>query len=334
MRSVSLSVIVIGLNEAATLHRCLNSVNDALRKAGSSTAISEIIFVDAGSTDESVTIARELADSVIVFEGRASAAAARQAGFREAEGRLVLFLDGDMDLDAAWLPAALEHLRKDEHAAGIIGIRCDRAADGTVRDNVYGVRSLRRASHFGGAVLLRRTPVEAIGGYDPAMPNAEEPDLYARLLRAGHYVLEVPLPFVTHHLDKQPGLSQRIARAWDTRGFWRSFGSAVQNGYVSGFAQVYPRFVVASGAHALALTAAVPYGWSGALAVEGVAIASFAWRGRVRELLLAVFRWVSLPVHFQWLLGRRRAPIPPAWHCIPGERTAKSRQAPQAQGLV
>lgn len=309
--SVSLSVIVIGLNEAANLSRCFGSVLRALARAGAAVTANELIFVDAGSTDESPVIGRSTADRVIVFEARASAAAARQAGVEHTRAEVLLFLDGDMELDDTWLPVALELMSREERAAGITGMRRDVATgSAAVNENVYGVRSLRRAPHFGGAVLLRRAPLVQVGGFDGALPNGEEPDLYARLLDAGYYVLEAPLPFITHHLKQVPRAAERIARAWDTRGFWRSCGSAVRKKYFAGFVRVYPRFFVSSGVHLAAIGAALASDWLAGVAIEAVALAGFAARGHARELPLAVIRWLSLPVHLPWLTGRRSLQVP------------------------
>lgn len=312
MSTDSISVIVIGLNEAANLRRCFDSVHRALTRVRSLVATSELVFVDAGSTDDSAAIAAAAVDRLIVFEGRASAAAARQAGIRSAGGELLLFLDGDMELEPDWLPVALEHMHEDERAAGITGMRCDRAAgsETIVHENVYGVRSLRRAQHFGGAVMLRRSILEEVGGYDPGMPNAEEPDLYARLLSAGYHVLELPVPFITHYLKRPPSAGQRIARAWETRGFWRSFGNAVRKGYVAGFVRVYPRFFVVSVIHLLAIIAVLMAGWRAGLLMEGAALILFAIRGRTRELAQTVMRWLSLIAYAPWLFARRAAPVP------------------------
>ncbi|MHB1169161.1 MAG: glycosyltransferase family 2 protein [Longimicrobiales bacterium] len=318
MSRTSISVIVIGLNEAANLRRCFDSVHRALTRVRDIVASSELVFVDAGSSDDSTAIASAAVDRLIVFEGTASAAAARQAGTRSAVGELFLFLDGDMELEPDWLGIALEHLHADERVAGITGMRCDRAAgsETIVQENVYDVRSLRRAQHFGGAVLLRRAVLEKAGGYDPGMPNAEEPDLYARILSAGYPVLELPVPFITHYLKRPPGARQRIARAWDTRGFWRSFGNALRKGYLSGFVRVYPRFFIVSAIHLLAIVAMLVAGWRAGLLMEAAALILFAIRGRTRELLQTVMRWLSLITYAPWLFARRAAPVA-AWREVP-----------------
>lgn len=309
MTPVSLSVVVIGLNEADNLRRCFASVRQGLASAGARVGAGEVIFVDAGSTDDSREIGLVHADCVVAFDGPTCAAAARQAGADASSGDLLLFLDGDMELAADWTAAALELLARYPRAGGLAGIRRDVVArdrgEETVRDNVYGVRSMRRAPHFGGAVLLRRSALDDVGGYDVAMPSAEEPDLHARLLSAGHFVLEVPLPFVTHHLKKVSGARARLIRAWDTRGFWRSFGSAGRHRYMTGFIRVYPYFFTGSMVHALAGAAGMLVGWQAVIGVESVAIAAFALLGRARELPLALLRWMSLGVHVPWLLGRR-----------------------------
>src|SRR5690242_12680883 len=101
-----LGVVVIGRNEGERLRRCLASI----------TGREVVVYVDSGSTDGSVKMAKSM--GIIVQELDLSvpftAARARNAGFAAllAAGPVdyVQFVDGDCEMTANWLPRALEEL--------------------------------------------------------------------------------------------------------------------------------------------------------------------------------------------------------------------------------
>jgi glycosyltransferase involved in cell wall biosynthesis len=83
-----LSVVVITLNEEDRIRECLASVSWA----------DEIIVVDAGSEDKTVTLARELTDHVVVraWDGFA---AQKNFGIERATGDWILSLDADEQVE-------------------------------------------------------------------------------------------------------------------------------------------------------------------------------------------------------------------------------------------
>jgi glycosyltransferase involved in cell wall biosynthesis len=100
----SVSVIIPCFNHAASLNRALKSA------AGQSHLPTEIIVIDDASSDDSVAVARAFAEQslvpvrVLALEHNGGPARARNAGWSEAVGGLVAFLDAD----DAWHPRKLE----------------------------------------------------------------------------------------------------------------------------------------------------------------------------------------------------------------------------------
>ena len=87
---IGLSVVVPTLNEAHGIAACLQALVP-LRARGH-----EVIVVDGGSSDETVALARPLADQVVMSEkGRARQ---MNAGARVAKGEALLFLHADTRL--------------------------------------------------------------------------------------------------------------------------------------------------------------------------------------------------------------------------------------------
>jgi glycosyltransferase involved in cell wall biosynthesis len=72
----------------------------------------EIVFVDDGSTDETLSrIERGPRVRVIAFEKNAGQSAAMYAGIHAAQGETIVLLDGDLQNDPADIPRLLDQLR-------------------------------------------------------------------------------------------------------------------------------------------------------------------------------------------------------------------------------
>jgi len=92
-----ISAVLIVRDEAANLRACLESVKPH---------VDEIVVVDTGSTDDTVAIAKSLADRVEHFEWCDDFGAARNFAWKLAKGPWVIWLDGDDVLQGG------EHLRE------------------------------------------------------------------------------------------------------------------------------------------------------------------------------------------------------------------------------
>ena len=108
VNETAIGVVVIGRNEGARLKRCLESIVSEGVK---------VVYVDSGSTDDSVETARGLGAEVVELDMSIPfcAARARNAGYqRLVESSpyvsFVQFVDGDCELIDDWLGFAVESL--------------------------------------------------------------------------------------------------------------------------------------------------------------------------------------------------------------------------------
>ncbi|MFN2541115.1 MAG: TIGR04283 family arsenosugar biosynthesis glycosyltransferase [Chthoniobacterales bacterium] len=172
-----LSVIVPVLNE-------VRLIGGFLRHLQTLGAGLEIVVVDGGSSDETVSIARALADRVIVTpRGRA---AQMNAGAESARGEILWFLHADLKAP----PNAIEEIRATlldpRNAGGCFRLRYPR------REWIYRVSdSLGNlgVQVFGFAlgdhgIFCRRSAFRQVGGY-PIVPILEDAELYLRLRAVG-----------------------------------------------------------------------------------------------------------------------------------------------------
>ena len=104
------SVIVPVFNEEKSIPLFFNSINNVMKKLNKSY---EIIFVDDGSTDNSLKELSQLSSqnykafSLTTHMGKS---AALQTGFDNASGKIIITLDGDLQDDPGCIPALLKKL--------------------------------------------------------------------------------------------------------------------------------------------------------------------------------------------------------------------------------
>ncbi len=156
-----ISVIIPTLNAGASLGPVLAAVSAALTEG----LITEVIFADGGSDDDTLLIAEEVGAEVVTSppgRGVQMAAAAR-----EARGAWLLFLHADSVLQDGWTRAVAGHLR-DVERVGYFRLAFD--------DTSFAARWIAgwanfRARAFGlpygdQGLLVSRKLYDAVGGFE------------------------------------------------------------------------------------------------------------------------------------------------------------------------
>jgi GT2 family glycosyltransferase len=188
-------IVIIGRNEGERLVRCLRSVGTE----------AEVVYVDSGSSDDSVTQARA-ANALVVELDMArpfTAARARNAG-RAAlspDCELIQFVDGDCLLQPGWLKAAAASFLTDPKLAAAFGRRREIAPEFSRYNWMCDIEwaiSPGPARYFGGDVMLRAAALDAAGGYPDEMIAGEEPDLAIRMREKGWTILCLPVEMTLH----------------------------------------------------------------------------------------------------------------------------------------
>jgi GT2 family glycosyltransferase len=150
-----------------------------------------------------VEAARALGVQVIELQqGLASAARARNAGWRIASAEWVLFLDGDTVLDPEFPLRALEAAER-ENADVVWGHRREIRPTANVYHRVLDldwVYAPGETEFCGGDALMRRRRLEETGGFDESLIAGEEPELCARLRAAGARILHIDAAMTWHDL--------------------------------------------------------------------------------------------------------------------------------------
>lgn len=199
---MKIGVVVIGRNEGERLRRCLLSV------AGSGPVV---VYVDSGSTDNSVVMAREMGAEVVRLDMSTpfSAARARNAGYEalvgiEAAVGLVQFVDGDCELMSGWLAVAHAALLHRPELAIVAGRLKERDPDASVYNRLgeleWNFIGSGDVGAVGGIFMIRREAFDSVGGFDPTVHAGEEPELCQRLTCLGWMISRLDADMAWHDL--------------------------------------------------------------------------------------------------------------------------------------
>ena len=213
-----LSVVIPAYNEARFIGACLH----ALRAQRFAAGRIEIIVVDNGSTDETVGIARTLADSVLL-EPHARVARMRNIGAARAQGSVLAFLDADCIAEPDWASAAMASLDLQ---------RCITGATVLVPPDAVWVerawfsqeaQGRRHVAHINsGNLIVPRQLFDELQGFDESLVTGEDYEFCQRAARLVDVVADDRIRVV--HLGNPKSLARFFRREmWHGLGAIASF---------------------------------------------------------------------------------------------------------------
>jgi GT2 family glycosyltransferase len=169
------------------------------------------VYVDSGSTDGSVALARDMGVHVVQLDPRVpfTAGRARNAGFAALHRacpsvELVQFVDGDCEVVEGWIPRALDALRARPELAVVCGRRRERHPEASVYNRLCDMEwhtPVGPALACGGDAMMRASAFVHVGGFKDDLIAGEEPELCVRLRQAGHRIERVDHEMTLHDAD-------------------------------------------------------------------------------------------------------------------------------------
>lgn len=176
-----LSVIVPAHNEQADLPKTLLQIRASLKAAG---VESEVIVVDNASEDATAEVARA-SGAKVVFERTRNIAAVRNAGAKEAQGDVFIFIDADTSVPEKLFSEMMHSLEDGRCHGGAVAVEYDDLQRTWMRWYLAGWRFWAAVFHLaqGAAQFVRREVFAAVGGYDEGIFMGEDLEFYQRVHR-------------------------------------------------------------------------------------------------------------------------------------------------------
>ncbi|MFH1417328.1 MAG: glycosyltransferase [Planctomycetota bacterium] len=215
------SLVIPGRDCARTIRQCLGSVVPLLEQPDC--LLTEIIFVDDGSTDGTREIVGEFPVTLLDGVGR-GAGAARNLGWRTANHALIWFIDSDCVAEPDALARLLPDM-SDKQVGGVGGSYGNMAADSLLgclihEEIVERHRAMPKRVNFLATfnVLYRRSILEQIGGFDERFLKGQDAELAFRVMEAG-YELRFEIDSRVKHFH--PTRLWSYLRTQRQQGYWR-----------------------------------------------------------------------------------------------------------------
>ena len=194
-----IGVVAIGRNEGDRLRKCLESVISK---------VSCVVYVDSGSTDESVSLAKRLGAQVLDLDMQIpfTAARARNEGLASLVAgnpqiEYVQFVDGDCEVVDGWLDKAYDYLKQNSESAVVCGRRHERFPEKSIYNRLCDAEwdtPIGEAKACGGDAMMRVAAITKVGAYRADLIAGEEPELCVRLRATGYKIFRLDADMTLH----------------------------------------------------------------------------------------------------------------------------------------
>lgn len=210
MNALFVSVIIAAWNSEPTLTKCLNSITKIQDSAF------EILVVDDGSTDRTVSIAADYAGVKLLRTTGIGPSAARNIAVKMAQGEFIAFTDSDCIVPQDWL-TELRRGMTGEDVAGTGGVQKSPqdetsfarkvhrflVAFGFMTNYMQTAKSIHEVDHNASCnVMYRRSVYEEFGGFLEGLWPGEDLEFDHRLRKSGRKLTMNPNAVVYHYRAK------------------------------------------------------------------------------------------------------------------------------------
>jgi len=205
----SLSVVIPALNEERRLGSLLSDVFGQTRKAD------EVIVVDAGSEDGTVSVVERF-PGVVLLNGSPPVAKGRNLGGRRAGGDVLVFLDADVRLPKGFFEGLLEEFEKRR-----LDVACPRYVPHRSSLPIRGVHAFFNLlfksfegllpSGAGHCIAVRGGVFRDSEGFDPTL-KFDDIELIRRLAKGRRFGIVAQRVYVSDRRYREHGVAKMLLR--------------------------------------------------------------------------------------------------------------------------
>ena len=197
------SIIVPVYNGGIGFEECLNGIRSSTYQSY------ELIVVDNGSTDDSVSIAKKYGDVILGCPGPSGPGATRNMGAEHARGEIIFFVDADVVIRSDTLGKLVASFHAHIDVAAVFGSYDDKPPaqnflsqyKNLLHHFVHQEGNSEASTFWGGCGGVRKNIFEAVKGFDQdryPFPSIEDIELGYRLRSHGYRILLDKNIQVTH----------------------------------------------------------------------------------------------------------------------------------------
>ena len=200
-----ISIIIVGKNEGWRLTKCLTSITKLIEDNKSSDF--ETIYVDSKSNDDSLERAKKF-PNVRIFQiiGTTNSAIARNIGAKEANGKILFFIDADMEIKSSFIRNAINkngELKYDYltgHLDDYFYTKSNEFIKSTPRTYSFRIPLENQELKMnGGLFMIKREIWTMANGMRNKYKRSQDLDLTIRLKKKGVKIIRIPYLAANHH---------------------------------------------------------------------------------------------------------------------------------------
>ncbi len=187
-KAEQIAFVVIGRNEGERLKKGLLAIQSLCPD-------SPVVYVDSGSTDDSVAFAASLSLHTVELDMSVpfTAARARNSGFERLmqdnpEISYVQFMDGDCELLSGWIETAVAKLEANQNIGIVSGRRIERYPEVSIYNELIDIEwntPIGETLAVLGDMCVKVEAFQKVNGFDETIIAAEDDDFCLRVNKAG-----------------------------------------------------------------------------------------------------------------------------------------------------
>jgi glycosyltransferase involved in cell wall biosynthesis len=191
-----ISLAILNFNQASRIDRAIRSCQNQFRTSFEL----EIIVVDDGSTDDSLSILAEFEHEITLLSNPVNlgVGACSRIAFESHSGTYFMRVDADDFLSPISCSTLLLALSTNLDLSFAYADHY-RVNEKGFKQELINLDDFDKLVRHGAGVLYRSRDIELVGGFDESLRNCEDMDLLFRLQKEGKQGIRVPLPLYRYY---------------------------------------------------------------------------------------------------------------------------------------